>query len=134
MLADPADNASEFISSAGADPADNASEFRSFAGADPADNASEFLSFAVSGVYLRGTKFLVKTDCLSLLHRDSIWTSSDPSMIRKFEKLANLDFTIEHVAGKANDAADFFSRYIHKDKLEYSETQTDIVQDDEEGE
>ena len=49
-------------------------------------------------MYLRNTEFKVLTDCKSLLSAtDSLFSKSDPSLIRKCQELANFTFSIEHV-------------------------------------
>ena len=76
-------------------------------------------------IYLAGARFVVRTDCASLLHRDKIWSTSDTGLIRKFHKLDQLDFTIEHVSGSKNHVCDFLSRYSHKIQTQHAWTQTD---------
>ena len=76
-------------------------------------------------IYLAGTTFVVRTDCASLLHRDKIWSTSDTSLIRKFHKLDQLDFSIEHLSGSQNHVSDFLSRYSHKIQTRHTSTQTD---------
>jgi hypothetical protein len=78
-------------------------------------------------IYLAGTKFVVRTDCASLLHRNNIWSTSDTSMIRKFHKLDQLDFSIEHLSGTKNHICDFLSRYSQKVKYRQVGTQTETI-------
>ena len=79
-------------------------------------------------VYLRGAKSIkVITDCKSLLYFDRIF-KSNPTMIRRFEKLARYNIHLEHVEGKRN-VSDFLSRYKMKPSLVETATQTDVVQD-----
>ena len=59
-----------------------------------------------------GTKFKVRTGCASLLYLDRIFSEADPHMIRKFHKLFQYNFTIEHISGKSNVVADFLSRHL----------------------
>lgn len=84
-------------------------------------------------IYLMGTKFKVRSDCASLLYLDRIFSEADPNMIRKFHKLAQYNFTIEHISGKSNDVADFLSRHIQlKDPavaVEHSGIQCSLLTD-----
>ena len=92
----------------------------------------EFESLCASlkhwSVYLRGARsFRVVTDCKSLLNLDTIFKTS-PTMIRRFQELANFNFTIEHISGINNDVADFLSRYGMKSSMVERSTQTEEVQ------
>ena len=77
--------------------------------------------------YLRGTDFSVKTDCLSICSLDTIFRKNDANLRRKVQALAHYSFSIEHLPGKANHVADFFSRYPYKKKYRESATQCDLV-------
>ena len=75
--------------------------------------------------YLRGAKkFVVKTDCKSLLNLDSIFKNT-PTMIRRFEQLSQYNFIIEHIAGKINTLPDFLSRFGMKVQECNKSTQTE---------
>ena len=51
-------------------------------------------------IYLKGTKFHVKTDCLSL---EKLFQKSNAAMIRRLIELSEYQFTLEHVAGVKNE-------------------------------
>ena len=78
-------------------------------------------------IYLKGTKFHVKTDCLSLVELEKLFQKSNAAMIRRLIKLSEYQFTLEHVAGVENEVADFLSRYIHKKRVCNQSTQTDTL-------
>ena len=78
--------------------------------------------------YLKGTSFVVKTDCLSLCHLDTIFSKSNPALRRKIQSLAEFSFNIQHISGASNSIADFFSRYPFKKKFKDSATQCDLYQ------
>ena len=78
-------------------------------------------------IYLKGTKFHVKTNCLSLVELEKLFQKSNAAMIRRLIKLSEYQFTLEHVAGVENDVADFLSRYIHKKRVCNQSTQTDTL-------
>ena len=62
-------------------------------------------------VYLQGTKFLVKTDCKSLLNLDTIFRNGDAALRRKVQVLVGqFMFSIQHVSGDSNKISDFLSR------------------------
>ena len=75
-------------------------------------------------IYLRGVKFLVKTDCLSLLSLERLFAKSDATMIRRLNKIIHFRFDIEHVAGVDNTVADFLSRFIYNRRDCDASTQT----------
>ena len=78
-------------------------------------------------IYLKGTQFLVKTDCLSLVALERLFAKSNATMVRRLNKLADYRFRLQHLPGEENEVADFLSRYIHK-KREYSRaTQTEAM-------
>ena len=77
-------------------------------------------------IFLRGCSFVLKTDCLSLLHLDTIFSKTNATVHRKLQFLADFDFTIEHISGKSNTTADFLSRYPHKSTFVQQGTQTEI--------
>ena len=79
------------------------------------------------GIYLRGTRFLVRTDCLSLLALESLFAKADSTMIRRLNKLADFQFDIQHLAGSANNTADFLSRYVYRRRDCHVATQTDTL-------
>ena len=76
-------------------------------------------------IYLKGTEFLVKTDCLSLVALERLFAKSNATMIRRLNKLADYRFTLEHLPGELNHIADFMSRYVHKRRQQSRSTQTD---------
>ena len=77
-------------------------------------------------IYLRGTKFKVITDCLSLLSMsDKLFAKTNPAMQRKLQALADFNFIIEHVSGTQNEVSDFLSRFPHKKKFTDQEVQTE---------
>ena len=79
-------------------------------------------------MYLRNTEFKVLTDCKSLLSAtDSLFSKSDPSLIRKCQELANFTFSIEHVEGKKNTLCDFLSRFPFRRKTVDMGCQTEVV-------
>ena len=78
-------------------------------------------------IYLKGTKFHVKTDCLSLVELEKLFQKSNAAMIRRLIRLSEYQFTLEHVAGVNNEVADFLSRYIHKNRNCDQATQTDPI-------
>ena len=68
-------------------------------------------------MYLRNTEFKVVTDCKSLLSTsDTLFSKSDPALIRKCQELANYKFVVEHVEGKSNTLCDFLSRFPFRRK------------------
>ena len=76
-------------------------------------------------VYLRNTKFRVRTDCKGLVAtNDSLFKKSDPALVRKCLKLAKFDFTIEHLSGLSNSLCDFLSRFPFNPKHLEKSTQT----------
>ena len=77
-------------------------------------------------IFLRGCSFVLKTDCLSLLHLDTIFSKTNATVHRKLQFLADFDFTIEHISGKSNTTADFLSRYPHKSTFVEQGTQTEM--------
>ncbi|KAL5268729.1 hypothetical protein ACHWQZ_G002541 [Mnemiopsis leidyi] len=69
-------------------------------------------------IYLSNTEFKVITDCKSLLSAsDTLFSKSDPALIRKCQILANYNFSLEHVEGKRNTLCDFLSRFPFRRKL-----------------
>ena len=76
-------------------------------------------------VYLRGTKFVVITDCDSLLDIETIFGKESAMMQRKCQVLSNYDFTLRHIAGKENYMSDFLSRYPYKRRMKEQGTQTE---------
>ena len=69
-------------------------------------------------MYLKNTEFKVITDCKSLLSAsDTLFSKSDPALIRKCQILANYNFSLEHVEGKRNTLCDFLSRFPFRRKL-----------------
>ena len=78
-------------------------------------------------LYLKGVRFLVKTDCLSLLSLERLFAKSDATMIRRLNKLADFRFSLQHIAGSANCTADFMSRYVYRRRDCDMGTQTDSL-------
>ena len=76
-------------------------------------------------LYLKGTKFLVKTDCLSLLSLENMFMNGNATMIRRLNKLADFSFDIQHIGAAANDTCDFLSRYLYKKRSQERATQTE---------
>ena len=76
-------------------------------------------------LYLKGTKFLVKTDCLSLLSLEKMFLNGNATMIRRLNKIADFSFDIQHIAGLANDTSDFLSRHLYKRRTQETSTQTE---------
>ena len=76
-------------------------------------------------LYLKGTRFLVKTDCLSLLSLENMFKDSNATMIRRLNKLADFTFDIQHIGATANDTSDFLSRYLYKKRSQEVSTQTE---------
>ena len=76
-------------------------------------------------VYLKNTKFRVRTDCKGLVAtNNSLFKKSDPALVRKCLKLTNFDFTIEHLSGLSNSLCDFLSRCPFNPKHLEKGTQT----------
>ena len=80
-------------------------------------------------VYLNGTRFLVKTDCRSLLNIQTIFSKGNAAMRRKVQTLAEYDFRIEHLSGESNYVSDFLSRYPFKKKFQDASTQYSAPRD-----
>ena len=80
-------------------------------------------------IYLRGTKFVVITDCDSLMDIETIFgiDIDSATMQRKLQKLQNYDFTIRHISGKENYMTDFLSRYPYKRLMVEQSTQTSDI-------
>ena len=78
-------------------------------------------------LYLKGTKFLVKTDCLSLLSLETMFLKDNATMIRRLNKIAEFSFKLQHIDGVANDTVDFLSRYLYKRRTQEMSTQTEEV-------
>lgn len=76
-------------------------------------------------LYIKGGRFLVKTDCLSLLSLERMFLNSNATMIRRLNKIADFTFDIQHIDGEANDTADFLSRYLYKRRTNEAATQTE---------
>ena len=66
-------------------------------------------------IYLKGTRFLVRTDCLSLLSLEKMFLHGNATMIRRLNKIADFTFHLQHIDHEANDTADFLSRYLTRD-------------------
>lgn len=63
-------------------------------------------------VFLKGVRqFKVITDCLSLCNLDTIFSKTNPTLVRRLQDLADFNFHIEHISGVKNHVADFLSRY-----------------------
>ena len=76
-------------------------------------------------MYLKNTEFKVITDCKSLLSAsDTLFSKSDPALIRKCQTLANYNFSLEHVEGKRNTLCDFLSRFPFRKKFTDKACQT----------
>ena len=71
-----------------------------------------------------GTKFKVRTGCASLLYLDRIFSEADPHMIKKFHKLDQYNFTIEHISGKSKVVSDFLSRHLQLKDAEQNHCST----------
>ncbi|KAL5248797.1 hypothetical protein ACHWQZ_G017850 [Mnemiopsis leidyi] len=85
-------------------------------------------------MYLRNTEFKVLTDCKSLLSAtDSLFSKSDPSLVRKCQELANFNFSIEHVEGKKNTLCDFLSRFPFRRKTSEVGCQANVTNADKRG-
>ena len=77
-------------------------------------------------LYLKGTRFLLKTDCLSLLSLEKMFIQNgNATMIRRLNKIADFSFDIKHIDGLANDTSDFLSRYLFKRRTQEVSTQTE---------
>eukprot|EP00116_Pleurobrachia_bachei_P000733 sb/3460995/ len=75
--------------------------------------------------YLLNTSFVVKTDCKGLLSaQDTLFSRSDPALVRRCQELACYDFEIVHIEGKSNKLADFLSRFPFRRKTVEVSTQT----------
>ena len=84
-------------------------------------------------VYLANTRFVVLTDCKSLLQaKDTLFAKSDATLIRKTRILENYDFEIRHISGESNELVDFLSRFPHMAKPVDVGVQTDAVHQVEE--
>lgn len=81
-------------------------------------------------IFLKGTEFLVKTDCLSLVALEKLFAKSNATMIRRLNKLADYTFSLQHLAGEMNSVADFLSRYVHKKREHSRATQTEELKSD----
>ena len=78
-------------------------------------------------MYLRNTRFKVITDCKSLLSAsDTLFSKSDPALIRKCQELSNYSFDIVHIEGKENTLCDFLSRFPFRRKFVEASCQTEI--------
>ena len=66
---------------------------------------------------------------LSLLSLETLFAKGNATMIRLLNQLADFQFDIQHLAGKANNTADFLSRYIYKKRESHKQTQTRLVRD-----
>jgi hypothetical protein len=77
--------------------------------------------------YLKGTSFVVKTDCISLCRLDVIFSKNNPTLRRKIQSLADYSFRIEHISGASNSISDFWSRYPFKKKFCDKATQYDLT-------
>ena len=76
-------------------------------------------------IYLKGTKFLVKTDCLSLLSLEKMFLKDNATMVRRLNKIADFSFKLQHIEGIANETVDFISRHLYKRRTQEMSTQTD---------
>ena len=85
-------------------------------------------------LYLKGTSFLVRTDCLSLLSLEKLFAKANSTMIRRLNKLACFRFRLEHLKGTENEVSDFLSRYLFKARVEEKSTQTNLPASKEIGE
>ena len=74
-------------------------------------------------IYLRGSDFVINTDCLSLLNYDTIFRK-DALMQRRLEELGKYSFTLKHTSGASNHVADFLSRYLQQTPSKTMSTQT----------
>ena len=63
-------------------------------------------------LYLKGTKFLVKTDCLSLQSLEKMFLNGNSTMIGRLNNIADFTFNINHIEGTAYDTADFLSQSL----------------------
>ena len=82
-------------------------------------------------MYLRNTRFKVITDCKSLLSAsDTLFSKSDPALIRKCQELSNYSFDIVHIEGKENTLCDFLSRFPFRRKFVEASCQTEIDVDE----
>ena len=48
-------------------------------------------------IYLKGTQFLVKTDCLSLVALEKLFAKYNATMVRQLNKLADYRFHLQHL-------------------------------------
>ena len=77
-------------------------------------------------IFLKGSPlFHVVTDCVSLLNLETLFSKTNPTLVRKLQKLAEYNFVIQHMSGKQNGTADFLSRYLHKRRQTDQSVQTE---------
>ncbi|KAL5263050.1 hypothetical protein ACHWQZ_G008446 [Mnemiopsis leidyi] len=81
-------------------------------------------------IYLKGAKFVIQTDCKSLLNLDTLFSKNNDYMQRRIADLSGYQFKIEHVSGQSREIqmADYLSRYSFGVPERSVETQTDDVQ------
>ena len=79
-------------------------------------------------IYLKGTTFVVYTDCKSLLNMETIFSKGNDYMQRRIADLSGFKFTIKHVSGKSQEIAipDYLSRYAFGVPEKSVEVQTDV--------
>ena len=86
-------------------------------------------------IYIKGTrKFKVVTDCESLLNLDTIFTGKGGThLIRKLQRLAGFNFSVDHIDGENNSIADFLSRYLYRGVEKSTQTASEERKDQEKG-
>ena len=80
-------------------------------------------------IYLKGAKFVVQTDCKSLLNLETLFSKNNDYMQRRIADLSGYQFKIEHVSGQSREIqmADYLSRYSFGIPERSVETQTDDI-------
>ena len=74
--------------------------------------------------YLKGTEFVVVSDCKALTNLSTLFNTESSNMQRKIADLASFNFSVRWTEGSSNVIPDFLSRYQMKTKSVSVHTQT----------
>ena len=74
--------------------------------------------------YLKGTEFVVVTDCKALTSLSTLFNTESSNMQRKIADLASFNFSVRWTSGESNIIPDFLSRYHMKTNPKSVQTQT----------
>ena len=74
--------------------------------------------------YLKGSEFIVVSDCKALINLSTLFSDANTHMQRKIADLADYNFEIQWTAGQNNIIPDFLSRYHIKTTYKTAQTQT----------